>query len=358
MAVTQDYGFGEFTYARGWFMIADAGEASSVPMPVRFFGEDMVLYRGESGRAYLVEAYCPHMGAHIGKNTTSHVVRDKEHVQGESIRCPFHGWRFGPDGKCNEIPYSDIIPKAARLKTYPIVEKAGIIWMWHDPEGLEPEYPLPDFGGHYDAPGWVNWKIDHLGDVDIHPCEIVDNIVDLGHMVPIHGVERCVYFANEFDRHVVHQYLVADYRVGTGQPSLRTDQDTWYTGPGFLQLELPLENPVFMMIANTPIEEGRTRVWHASMVKMGDGSRPLTGEERAEAFGLQEFYRVQLNEDFEIWANKRPCVNPLAVPADGPYGKLRIWYKQFHNPRARAREFQKRVEGLTVSLDNRDRDAA
>ena len=117
MATTAEYGLGEVTYPRGWFMVAEASEVADKPISVRFFGEDLVLYRGESGAVYMVEAYCPHMGTHLAKNETSYVVLDGEHIEGESIRCPYHAWKFGPDGKCNEIPYSpQPIPEKARIK--------------------------------------------------------------------------------------------------------------------------------------------------------------------------------------------------------------------------------------------------
>ena len=106
MAKTADYDLGEFTFPRGWFMIARADEVSKKPLNLRYFGQDMVLYRGDSGRLVLMDAYCPHMGTHIGQNETSYVVMDNEHVDGDNIRCPYHGWQFGPDGKCIEIPYS------------------------------------------------------------------------------------------------------------------------------------------------------------------------------------------------------------------------------------------------------------
>ena len=88
MATTADYGLGDYTYPRGWFMVATSEEVTTTPSAVRFFGQDMVLYRGQSGRAFLVEAYCPHMGTHLAKNTTSYVFVDKEHVEGDNIRCP------------------------------------------------------------------------------------------------------------------------------------------------------------------------------------------------------------------------------------------------------------------------------
>ena len=70
MAKTADYGLGEYCFPRGWFMVATSQEVTTTPISVRYFGEDMALYRGHSGRVFLVEAYCPHMGTHLAKNTT------------------------------------------------------------------------------------------------------------------------------------------------------------------------------------------------------------------------------------------------------------------------------------------------
>ncbi|TCJ37012.1 Rieske 2Fe-2S domain-containing protein [Parafrankia sp. BMG5.11] len=359
MAKTSEYGLGEFPFARGWYMIGAATEATSTPSSHRYFGKDLVLYRGESGKAYLTDAYCPHMGAHIARNKTSYIVLDGEHVEGESIRCPFHGWRFGPDGRCNHIPYSDFIPKAATLRHYPLEERAGILWAWHDSEEREPDYPLPDFGGHYGAPGWVEWKIDFMGDLDVHPVEVVDNMADFGHFIPIHGATDWQYFANEFQDHIVHQYYSAGHRTLTSDPDDMLVLDTWYTGPGFLQSEMAGAFDSFIMIANTPIEEDRVRAWHGLMVKVHDGSREITDEDRANALQYQEGSRLAFAQDVEIWANKRACINPLAVPADGPYGKLRRWYGQFHNPRDKVAGIQARVNGTVVTLDKRqDKTAA
>jgi 3-ketosteroid 9alpha-monooxygenase subunit A len=353
MATTKDYGLGEFQFPRGWFMIGGADEVTSTPTPMRYFGQDLVAYRGESGTPYVVEAYCPHMGAHLAKNSTSYIVRDNEQVQGESIRCPFHGWRFGPDGKCNDVPYSQFVPKAAALKTFPVIERAGIIWMWHDPEGLEPEWDLPNFGGHYGAPGWVNWKIDFMGDLNSHGIEIVDNMADFGHFVPIHGAKDFTYFANEFKEHIVHQYYSAGHRTLTAAEGDQLVLDTWYEGPGFLQSEMAGEFDSFIMISNTPVEDGVTRSWHGLMVKVNDGSTPITDAQREMALAYQEASRLAFAQDVEIWQNKRACINPLAIPNDGPYGKVRAWYKQFYNSREAGPAIRKRVNGLVVTHDTR-----
>ncbi|MGA1730192.1 MAG: (2Fe-2S)-binding protein, partial [Steroidobacteraceae bacterium] len=50
MATTSDYKLGEFQYPRGWFMVAEASELAKGALPIRFFGKDFALFRGESGR--------------------------------------------------------------------------------------------------------------------------------------------------------------------------------------------------------------------------------------------------------------------------------------------------------------------
>ena len=347
MATTAEYGLGEFTYPRGWFMVGEASDATTTPKAVRFFGEDMVLYRGESGKAYLVEAYCPHMGTHMALNTTSYVVTDNEHVEGDNIRCPYHGWRFGPDGNCNDIPYSPSKPpKKACLKHWDIVEKAGCIWMWNDEEGGEPEYDLPDFE-MWDSPHWVNWKIDALGELACHPQEVVDNMVDKGHLSPVHGSMDMVLFQNIFDDHKISQILTAGHKTLAGTGGEPMTNDTWYTGPGILQSVMVGEFPSHMLIAHTPVEDGKIMVWHALMVKVANENP--TEEDVATARGYQEASLGAFSQDFEIWTHKKACLGPMMVKGDGPFDKLRIWYKQFFNPRARAGEFQKRANGKYVS---------
>ena len=107
MATTAEYGLGEFTYPRGWFMVARSEEVTSTPLAVRYFGEDMVIYRGgQSGKAFMIEAYCPHMGTHLARNSTSYVAQDGP-VEGDSIRCPYHAWSYRLDGQPLAKPLKD-----------------------------------------------------------------------------------------------------------------------------------------------------------------------------------------------------------------------------------------------------------
>ncbi len=62
-------------------------------------GQQVAVFRGQDGKAYVVDAYCPHLGANLAVGGR---------VVGGCIECPFHGWQFrGADGKCVKIPYAD-----------------------------------------------------------------------------------------------------------------------------------------------------------------------------------------------------------------------------------------------------------
>jgi 3-ketosteroid 9alpha-monooxygenase subunit A len=341
MAKAADYDLGEFTFPRGWFMVADAEKVTRTPLSVRFFGKDLVLYRGESGKVYMVGAYCPHMRTHIGRNTTSYVVQQGRHVEGESIRCPYHGWKFGPDGRCNEIPYFPTVPEKAALDSYPVVERYNAIFYWHDPEGGDPDYELPTLP-EWDDPTWVRWNFDNLGAMDCHQIEVVDNICDVGHLLPIHATTP-QYFETEFRGHKAWQRLGGRHEtlgVGAGI----SEFNTYYTGPGILISRFLGDNDSLMFITHTPIDDGSVYVWHATLTKVAD--RTPTEEDIKAAREYQEISRAAFAQDFEIWSNKQACFQPMQLPTDGNFAKVRNWYKQFYNPRARTAEFLQKVEGV------------
>jgi 3-ketosteroid 9alpha-monooxygenase subunit A len=345
MAGTQTYDLGPHTFPRGWFMVADAEKLTSTPISARYFGQDVVIYRGASGRAVMLDAYCPHMGTHLGCNTTSFVIQDEQHVEGDSIRCPYHAWRFGPDGKCDDIPYfKGPIPPSAKVRSWPLVERYGCLFTWHDPEGGEPDYDIPALA-EWDDPSWVKWKLDDLGALPCHPQEVVDNMADVAHLGPTHGAPA-EYFHNEIRGVVCRQRQGGRHRSISGGGLLETD--TYYTGPGIL-LSKFMGMGSIMYITHTPVDDGVVHAWHALLVKAANS--PPTEEDIAAARTAQEYSRLAFAQDFEIWTNKRPCTQVLQLPTDGPYGKIRAWYKQFYNPRSRAAELQKRADGFYTVRD-------
>ena len=69
-----------------------------------YLGQDLVLFRGEDGIARVFDAYCPHLGAHLGIGGR---------VCGDGLACPFHGWRFDGEGHLAEVPGLDRKPRAS-----------------------------------------------------------------------------------------------------------------------------------------------------------------------------------------------------------------------------------------------------
>ncbi len=69
--------------------------------PLKYLGRDLVAFRGEDGRARVLDAFCAHLGAHLGVGGT---------VVGNAVRCPFHAWCWDGDGNCVEVPYAKKIP--------------------------------------------------------------------------------------------------------------------------------------------------------------------------------------------------------------------------------------------------------
>ncbi len=343
MAKTEEYSLGEYTYPRGWFMVGlieDLEEGK--PLSLRFFGRELALYRGESGRLILLDAACPHMGTNIAKNTTSYTVLDGQ-IEGDSIRCPYHAWRFDADGQCDDIPYHDgPIPRSACMKSWTVEEKYGCVFAWHDPEGNEPDYSIPLLP-EWEDESWVNWKIDRLGVLESHPQEVIDNITDAPHLGPIHG-STLGYYENEFRGHLAIQRQGGGHRTLTeGDAILETD--TWYTGPGILMSRVKGLYNAVMYITHTPVDDGTTRVWHGLMVKTAHGG-PATEEDVALAREYQESSRLAFAQDFEIWGNKEPCLQVLQITSDGPFHKARAWYKQFYNPSSMTEKLQSRANGV------------
>jgi len=94
----------------GWFQVGwstDFGPDSVKPL--RYFDTDLVAYRGKDGVVRIHDAYCEHLGAHLGYGGC---------VTDAGLQCPFHGWVWAPDGSNASIPYQDRPNKARRVRPW------------------------------------------------------------------------------------------------------------------------------------------------------------------------------------------------------------------------------------------------
>jgi nitrite reductase/ring-hydroxylating ferredoxin subunit len=104
------------------------------PVTKPLLGRRLVAYQTESGRVAVLDARCAHLGADLGFGK----------VVGDHLRCSFHHWEFGPDGHCVHIPACADVPGYACQRSYPVVVRHGLIFLFNGPTPL---FPLPFFPG-------------------------------------------------------------------------------------------------------------------------------------------------------------------------------------------------------------------
>jgi nitrite reductase/ring-hydroxylating ferredoxin subunit len=117
-------------FRQTWYAVCKSSDVPAGAVIGRSFLDGRVaVYRGADGRAQVVNAYCPHLGADLSQGT----------VVGSSLRCAFHHWEFGRDGRCLRTGIGDLPPPTARLFNFPTEETFGIIWAFN---GFEPLFDL------------------------------------------------------------------------------------------------------------------------------------------------------------------------------------------------------------------------
>ena len=166
----------------GWYVVDYSNELKPGDVKaVRYFAQDQVLFRTESGEVSMLDAYCPHLGAHLGHGGI---------INGECIECPFHAWRWKTDGKIGEIPYAKNIPpkaKETKIFTYPTVEKNNLVYAWYHPNGEEPHYEVETYPEISD-PEWGDEFEKFEYRIKCHIQDMAENAVDAAHFMYVHGV--------------------------------------------------------------------------------------------------------------------------------------------------------------------------
>ncbi len=317
----------EYDYARGWFMVATSNDlVAGTPLPLYYFGRKLVAFRGTEGQAIVLDATCPHMGANLAVGGR---------IEGDAIRCPFHEWRFNDEGICDDIPYAERIPPQACVGAYPVDEKNGLIFVWHDPEKTAPDYEIPDWV-EYSNPDWVPWQPKQFL-LNTQPQEIVDNIADKAHFSYVHGVAPAK-FGNRFEGHKAIQMMVGAPREDF-DPFLERPKDlnrptnisnfsyATYHGPAYLLAEMTYLDEVKMVICHTPIDQEKLHAWIGVMIKTDDPEirNNLDAEMERRLYGVMQ--------DVHIWEHKDPVPRPMICDGDGPIMQQRYWYSQFFKPR-------------------------
>ena len=133
-----------------------------------------VLFRGESGRVVALDNRCAHRGAKLSNGR----------LEGDCVRCMYHGLKFDASGKCVQIPGQDNIPPKLGVRSYPVVERDHLVWIWPGDAALADPAKILDFPYLRD-PNWRG-KPDYMH-YDANYLLIVDNLSDFAHLAFVHA---------------------------------------------------------------------------------------------------------------------------------------------------------------------------
>lgn len=161
----------------GWYVVAFSEDLPvGGVLPMRFLGRDVVAFRTTSGVAAVVDAWCPHLGAHLG-----HGGR----VDGEELRCPMHHFGFGTDGACKSAGRGYKRPIAAGVGALAVREQSGLVLAWHARDGSPPAWEVPPL-----APASGGAPIHRQHVIRTHVQELAENLFDIAHFSAVHGFVR------------------------------------------------------------------------------------------------------------------------------------------------------------------------
>ena len=305
----------------GWFQVAYTDELKNGDVkPLKYFGKDLVLWRSESGEVNLFDAFCPHLGAHLGHGGK---------VKGEEIECPFHAWRFGQEGKCTAVPYAKSLPRKAALQKWHTKEIAGMIMAWHHVNGNAPEWDIPDeleehSTGGVRNEGWSDfdsreWFITTTNQ------EMAENAVDSAHFHYLHGCTNMPQSEASIEGPVLKVYSGTGMETPRGTVDGSIDSRSY--GFGFAVVRFKGIVETINVGCTTPIDENHVHLRFNFSVKKNGGTADIS-KGVGKAF-VAEVSR-QVEQDIPIWENKIQYEKPLLCDGDGPIGLFRRWCTQFY----------------------------
>jgi nitrite reductase/ring-hydroxylating ferredoxin subunit len=291
-----------FGLPNGWFAVAESADlAVGAVTALRAFGRDLVLFRTEAGAPCVLDAHCPHLGAHLGVGGR---------VREGCIQCPFHGWTFdGATGECADIPYGDVkrIPPKARTRSFPTLERNHLIWAWHHTTGGEPFYDVPVVP-ELDDPAWSP-PIVRGFEIRVSVQDMAENNVDFAHFRYVHGTDA----------------IPEDDFVVDGTYKRATSGDGAFVREGFgLGLGvLRVRDYVTFLSSTTPIDEEKVFVRWVFTAPLANG--PDAAADAADSFC------DGVSQDIPIWENKVYRDPPVITRTEKLILEHRRWSEQFYS---------------------------
>jgi phenylpropionate dioxygenase-like ring-hydroxylating dioxygenase large terminal subunit len=299
-------------YHQNWYALGFSREIEHGKVVGKdFLDGRVVVYRGEDGQARVMSAYCRHLGSDLSVGQ----------VVGNEIRCAFHHWQYGEDGKCTKIPVSDHIPAKARLFRFPTAEKWGLIWAFNGPEPL---FDPPSFPGF--AESQLAFRTTRVADFPVEHWVLLTNSVDFQHLRVLHGLKIDCDPADI----KVSDYGI-DYDTHFESPQFGAfDQHIRVSGTNTIALSGKMADmDALSMFTGTSLPNGHTMGWSvtATPKATSDSAEERQAIEQRLAM-LQAFFCGLIEQDAPVM-NTIHFREGLLLPADWALAKFLAYVRRY-----------------------------
>lgn len=260
--------------------------------PLRVLSEDLTLYRGESGKPYLIGGRCAH------RCTVLHTGW----VQDDQVRCMYHGWRYDGTGQCTEMPAERALLPDVKIAGYPVYEYAGLLFAYMG-DGPAPAFDLPRKPG-LEEPGRLRFI--RYQEWDYNFFQGTENSLDATHVSYVHVWGKVSRFGEEIQT-AIPKLTYEETCAGIRQTAYRSPTNIrisdWtfpnnnhIVGPGPRKGDPWLDNCTW----HVAIDDEHTMRFAVSTVRPTDPEtdRRLT-EDRSPGYNAADHYR-ELFEDHRI----------------------------------------------------------
>ncbi len=274
-----------------WYVAAFDHEVGRTPLARTLLDEPVVLYRTAGGAAVAFEDACCHRALPLSMGK----------VVGDNLQCGYHGLVFEPTGACVSVPGQSTIPPGAEVRTYPLVERYGWVWIWMGDPARADAALLPDWPW-LAAEAWRS--VEGNGGAPLHvACNyelISDNLFDITHLTYVHattiGADSIVDFpckTERLDRSVRMTRLVIDRPAAPFYQwagKFAGNVDRWLIST--IDMPCHIVNHAGCVDSGTDMREGRRT--HGVEMKVCNAPTPETGTTthyfyaHARNFGLDD----------------------------------------------------------------------
>jgi phenylpropionate dioxygenase-like ring-hydroxylating dioxygenase large terminal subunit len=284
-----------------------AGQA----LEMRIGGKGLAVYRTASGKPVVVDLYCPHFGGNLAFGK----------VIGEELQCPFHNWRYDTSGVCVHIPDCRKIPPKARIRSYPVVERFGCVWLC---VGDHKYYELPTEQEVFGGPVLFGTVRD-LGTIRVDCRDVFENFLDVTHAKTIHGYDVKNYKFLGMETAARRARFSGDVFL-TSKLKISIQSTLFGTGLFVAAMKGGIyQHPVFWMIGAQPVEPLTTRIFLMSCMR--PNGKFLRDRLWAKWYSIAHYSGALA--DLPIWNNKTIQQQPVLCALDvGPIRKFRRYWSE------------------------------